>query len=100
MGCAKKAEETSVSDANAETSLDCDSSSQGDGVGGDEAADKDNAASGEEVVNYKADPNGTCVDPNGFCIKLLKEKNHFYEYYFYHDESCVMYIAITAYNIS
>ena len=34
MGCAKKAEETSVSDANAETSVDCDSSSQRDGAGG------------------------------------------------------------------
>lgn len=125
----------------------------------------------EEVVNYKADPNGTCVDPNefakliekygqapfwdvhgsgykmvdtafepvdqnrcsvlisdvyewtpeyrealinsmkeisetykegltespnGFCIKLQKDKNHYYEYYYYLDEACLIYISINA----
>ena len=176
MGCANKTEEASISDVNAETSENGDASSQGDeaetneGVAtSTEVSNEDNSASGEEAVDYKADPNGTCVDPNefakllekygqapfwdvlgtgykmvdtafttenqcsvriadvyeytaeyreelinamkqfaetykagvtegpnGFCIKLQEDKNHFYDYYFYCDESCVIYIAITA----
>ena len=58
MGCANKTEEASLSDVNAESSANCDSSSQGNDAGAQEdaeAADKDNTSSGEEAVNYKVD---------------------------------------------
>lgn len=164
VGCGKSAEKETSANVSVEVSTNEEPTKEES-----EVVAEEKTAADEETVNYKADPNGTCVDPNefakliekygqnpfwdvygtgykkvdtaftdenqcsvlisdvyeatpefkdelmsamkqeaenykegltegpnGYCIKLQKDENHYYEYYFYTDDSCCIYITITA----